>query len=79
MENPIEKDDLGVPLFSETPICYLSRNLGCSFCACLPHRRSLLQDGGTMCFMCFESVLSRCLYNKQRGKIAFCFRSEDSN
>ena len=22
MENPIKVDDLGVPLFSETPICY---------------------------------------------------------
>ena len=30
MENPIKMDDLGVPLFSETPICFISRGSKCS-------------------------------------------------
>ena len=32
MENPIKMDDLGVPLFLETPICVItSKNEGCGF------------------------------------------------
>ena len=31
MENPIKMDDLGVPLFSETPICIIFLPLGRSF------------------------------------------------
>ena len=53
MENPIKMDDLGVPPFSETPICLNKTGRSpakCDFqCTCTSHFVEILQkcDNGT--------------------------------
>ena len=72
MENPIQMDDLGVPLFSETPILTYIDCLGSYLGSLLPHRQWNDRDGMGSCGFLKFFCTSWISWAAEAARISLC-------